>query len=354
MSAARSPPASGRDTAVPEPGEVTEVAPGLLWVRLPLPFALDHINVWLLADGPGWTLVDTGVSSDTTRAAWERLLREVLGGKPLTRVLCTHAHPDHMGLAGWLAARDGAELWCTQAEWLHAQFFTRLDDGEARAAAKAFWERAGVPAAELPALLGQANAYRRLVSDVPGSHRRLRDGAELDVGGVTWRVVVGHGHSPEHACLHAPALGILIGGDQVLPVITPNVSVWPSEPDADPVGDFLATLTRLRALPDDLLVLPSHRRLYRGLHRRLDELAAHHAARLDEVRSACAGPRTAYEVMRAMFPRALDPHQTTFAIGEGLAHLNRLVEAGRVRRERRAGEPDRFVRAAAQPGSRSA
>lgn len=338
------PPPAAAGIPVPAKGGVAELAPGVLWVRLALPFALDHINVWLLADGPGWTLVDTGVANDATREAWERLSREVLGGRPLTRVVATHYHPDHMGLAGWLARRDGAELWCSREEWLHARLYSCQPLDEARAGFQSFYGRAGVPEGELPPLVEQARSYKRFVPDVPASHRRLQDGEELRVGGTTWRVVVGRGHSPEHVCLHAPALGFLVGGDQVLPSITPNVSIWPSEPEADPVGEFLASTRALRRLPEDVLVLPSHGRPFTGLHRRLDELAEHHRQRLEEVFTSCDAPRTAHEVTRAMFPRALDPHQTTFAIGEGLAHLNHLVEAGRLRRERRAGEPDRFVR----------
>jgi glyoxylase-like metal-dependent hydrolase (beta-lactamase superfamily II) len=342
------PPAPPAAAAVPVPaaGGVAQVAPGVLWVRLALPLALDHVNVWLLAERDGWTLVDTGLGNDATRAAWERLEAEVLGGRPLRRLVATHYHPDHVGLAGWLAARHGAELWSSQAEWLHALLYASQGLAEARASFRAFYRRAGVPARELPPLLDQARAYQRWVVDVPPSHRRLRDGAELDVGGTAWRVVVGRGHSPEHVCLHAPALGLLVSGDQVLPSITPNTSVWPSEPEADPVGDFLESVAALRRLPDDVAVLPSHGRPFTGLHRRLGELAEHHRLRLEEVLAACLEPRTAHEVTRSMFPRELDPHQTSFAIGEALGHLNHLVLAGHLRRERAEGAPDRFVQVA--------
>jgi glyoxylase-like metal-dependent hydrolase (beta-lactamase superfamily II) len=322
---------------------VAEVAPGVLWVRLALPFALDHINVWLLADGPGWTLVDTGVGNDATRAAWERLEREVLRRRPIRRIVATHYHPDHVGCAAWLAERHGAELWCSRAEWLSARLYATQRLSEGRAEFRRFYRSAGVPLPALPPLVEQARSYRSLVPRVPPSFRRLRDGEALEVGGVAWRAVVGHGHSPEHVCLHAPALGVFVAGDQVLPSITPNTSVWPTEPDADPVGDFLATVEALRRLPPDVLALPSHGRPFASLHRRLDELAAHHRQRLEEVLAACAEPRTAHEVTLAMFPRDLDPHQTTFAIGEGLGHLNHLVEVGLLRRERRRGEPDRFA-----------
>jgi len=338
-----SPPAAD-GLEVPSAGGVAEVAPGVLWVRLALPFALDHINVWLLADGDGWTLVDTGIGDDATRAAWEGLSRDVLGARPLRRIVCTHYHPDHVGLAAWLARRHRAELWCSQAEWLHARLHSSQRLGEARAAFRAFYRRAGVPAGELAPILDQARAYKRFVADVPASYHGLRDGAALRIDGATWRVLVGRGHSPEHVCLHAPAKGLLVSGDQVLPGITPNVSAWPSEPDADPVGDFLESARSLLRVPDGVRVLPSHGRPFTGLHRRLDELAAHHRQRLEEVLTACAEPRTAHEVTRSMFRSDLDAHQTTFAIGEALAHLNHLAEVGLVRRERRPRAPDRFVR----------
>lgn len=351
MSAPPTSPSAEREPAAS--GEILEVGPGVLRVRLPLPFALDHINVWLLADGRGFTLVDTGIASDATRAAWERVHRHVLGGRPLARIVCTHFHPDHVGLAGWLAGRHrGAELWASQAEWLHARLHAGESARATKGAARGFYRRAGVPAAEAAPLVEQAPSYARLVDDVPESYHRLRDGATLEVGGVLWRVIIGRGHSPEHVCLHAPALRLLVSGDQVLPAITPNVSVWPGEPDADPVADFLESAATLRQVPDDVLVLPSHGRPFRGLHARLDALGLHHRQRLDEVLAACGEPRTAHEVTRSMFRRDLDAHQTTFAVGEALAHLNHLVASGVVRRERREGSPDVFVQARRARASR--
>ncbi|HEU4386127.1 MAG TPA: MBL fold metallo-hydrolase [Anaeromyxobacteraceae bacterium] len=331
---------------IPRAGGVAEVAPGVLWVRLALPLALDHVNVWLLEDGEGWTLVDTGLSNEGTRDAWAALEREAMGGRPLRRIVCTHYHPDHIGLSGWLASRHGAELWCSRTEWLSARFYSTQPLGEARAVFRRFYRRAGVARREMEPLVEQARTYKQWVPQVPPSHRRLQDGDELEAGRTRWRVVVGRGHAPEHVCLHAPALRLFVSGDQVLLSITPNVSVWPNEPEADPVGDFLQSGAELRSrVPDDVLVLPSHGQPFAGLHARLDALATHHRQRLEEASAACAEPRTAWEVTRALFPRELDPHQSTFAVGEGLAHLNHLVRAGMVRREPREGRPDLFVRA---------
>lgn len=325
-------------------GDGEDVAPGIRWVRTPLPYALDHVNLWLLEERDGWSVVDTGHGDAPTREAWERIDDAILGGRPLGRVLCTHHHPDHIGLAGWMAERWGAELWCTRSTWLEARAWALGPLEEARRLADGFYRRAGVPEEELAPLLERCEAYPANVSAVPPSFRRLRDGDGLDAGGVSWRVVVGRGHASEHACLFSDERAVLISGDQVLPHITPNVSVWPTEPEAEPLSEYLETLVALERLPDDVLVLPSHGRPFRGLHRRLRELAEHHRLRLEAILAACGeAQRTAFEITQVLFPRDLDPHQTTFAVGEALAHLHHLFAAGRLRRDRAPGVPDRWV-----------
>lgn len=346
------PASAAARVARPPSGGAVEIVPGVVWLRLPLPYALNHVNVWLLDEGDGWTAIDTGHGDEATRAAWEAIARTVLRGLPVRRVICTHHHPDHLGLSAWMATRWGAELWCTRTEWLEGRAQSLRPLAETQAVAASFYRAAGVPEAELPRLLECCRSYPDNVAVAP-SYRRLRDGDEVLAGGVRWRVVVGRGHAPEHACLSAPERGLFVSGDQVLPSISPNVSIWPSEQGEEPLGEFLATLEALRAVPPDTLVLPSHGSPFVGLPRRCEELLRHHRARLDAVRAACEAPRTAYEVMEVLFERALDPHQTTFGIGESMAHLNHLVAGGRLRRIGTPGAPDRWAPVARRLSSRA-
>lgn len=319
--------------APPPGGTFTEVAPGVRWLRMPLPFALNHINLWLVDDGAGWAIVDTGLADDTTKALWEQLLATALDGRPVTRVIVTHYHPDHMGLAGWLTDRLGVELWVTETEWLHARMLSLDDTPRYVASLEAFYRRLGFAAEAAEAFAARGNDYIGHVSPVPYRFHRLADGMELPIGDRGWRVVVGRGHAPEHACLYCPELDLLIAGDQVLPKISPNVGVWHMEPEADTLGFYLASLAKLRGtLPPSCLVLPSHNLPFHGLHTRIEQLEAHHEARLTEVAAACSTPRNALEIVPVLFPRALDPHQMRFAVGEALSHLHHAVALGRLAR----------------------
>lgn len=317
----------------PEPGVPVEVAPSLLWLRFPLPMALNHVNLWLIEDGDGWTLVDTGIGNATSRGIWDALLAGPLAGRPIRRVLATHLHPDHAGLVGWLCGRFDAPLLMTLGEFASARALWSEDRPEIAAASTAFHRAAGLPDETVGALEARGNVYRRGVSPLPASFRRIRDGDTLSIGGTPWRVMVGEGHSPEMACLYSVDRKILISADQVLPKISPNVSVWPNEPEADPLADFLRSLGRFRDLPDDTLVLPSHGLPFFGLTERIDWLIAHHAERLDLARETCRAPATVQQMMTAMFRRPLDTQQTMFAVGEALAHLNHLVAKGDLLRE---------------------
>src|SRR5215469_7424495 len=323
-----SPPLQFPVAAPPSPGETLAIAPGVHWLRMPLPFALDHINLWLLEDGAGWTIVDTGIATAQTRTAWEQVFAERLGGLPIVRVIVTHYHPDHIGLADWLTGRWQVPLWIAEKEWLSARIMSRGAE-DFVPMRRSFAHRAGLDEAAVELFSERENSYRRGVPSVPASFRRLADGMVIDIGGRGWRIVIGEGHAPELACLHCAETGVLISGDQVLPRISPNISVQAHEPDGNPLALYLASLAKLRAaIPGDTLVLPSHNMPFFGLHARIDTLAAHHRARCDEVVAACEVPKTALETVKILFRRALDRHQMGFALGEAIAHLNLLVHQG--------------------------
>lgn len=332
--------------AAPPPGETLAIAPGVHWLRMPLPFALDHINLWLVEDGPGWTVVDAGYAMPETKGLWERIFADELGGRPVTRIIVTHYHPDHIGLAGWLSERWQAPLWITEKEWLYARVMSRGSE-DFVALRRDFARRAGLDAAASELFGEREKSYRRGVPSVPPSFHRIADGMAIEIGGREWRVVVGEGHAPELACLYCPETGVLIAGDQVLPKISPNVSVQAHEPEGDPLAKYLASLAWLReTLPAGALVLPSHNLPFYGLHARIDELASHHALRCEEVVAACERPRCAVDLLPVMFRRPLDRHQTAFALGEALAHLHYLEGCGDLGREHGADGIDRFAKTA--------
>lgn len=329
----------------PAPANIVPVAPGIGWLRMPLPFALDHINLWLLEDGDGWTIVDTGIDREEVQALWRRLFAGAMAGRPVRRVVVTHFHPDHIGLAGWLGQETGAPVWATQTEWLMATALFRDTEGENGVQQLAFYRENGLSADWLEALGGRGNKYRERVSAPPAAYRRLVDGEEFVVGRHRWRVIVGTGHAPEHACLYCPDLKVLISGDQILPRITPNVSLFAAEPEADPLAQFLGSLDRFADLPADTLVLPSHGYPFRGLHARTAALKRHHEDRLAEILAACDDPRSAAEIIPVLFRRELDAHQIAFAMGESLSHLAHLAARGDLVRERGSDGIQRYGRA---------
>ncbi|MES2297177.1 MAG: MBL fold metallo-hydrolase [Pseudomonadota bacterium] len=324
--------------AVPAAGELTPIAPGLGWLRMPLPFALNHINLWLLRDEvegrAGWTCVDCGVASDASRAAWEQVFTGAMGGEAMLRVFATHCHPDHVGLADWLCRRWEAPLWMTTGEYAFARMMSQALPGVDGPAALPHFQRHGlVDPAMLAQMEGRRNYYPSLVPAVPNSYRRVQDGQLLAIGAHQWRVITGFGHAPEHAALYCDSLKVLISGDMVLPRISTNVSVFAVEPEGNPLQQYLDSLHKFDDLPEDTLVLPSHGRPFRQLHRRIQQLREHHAARLAEVVQACRSPQSAADIVPMMFRRALDAHQLSFALGEALAHLHKLWFDGIVTRE---------------------
>lgn len=330
---------------IPQPGEAMAVAEGVWWIRMPLPFALDHINLWILADGDGWTLVDAGYGDDATRALWERHFAATLAGRPVKNVIVTHYHPDHVGNADFLVGRTGAPLWMTAAEFLSAHAAHDDTAGFARETTLALFEKNGLDTSSIPEAARKVNGYLRGVPSVPTRYRRMMHGDRLSIGGREWEVITVFGHAPEHAALWCASLGVLISGDQVLPRITSNVGVWGSQPDANPLALFLDSLGRFAHLPDDTLVLPSHDRVFRGLHARIAQLHEHHERRLERLLEGCSRPITAYEAIALLFKRALDEHQMRFAMGESIAHLHYLERRGAVARSEDARGVRRFVRA---------
>jgi len=322
----------------PAPGELIPLADGVGWARLSIPGSLKHINVWVLDDGEALTLVDTGLDIPECRAAWEALFEGPLAGRRVGRILCTHFHPDHLGLAGWLAERFEAPLWMTRGEWLFARMLASdVRDAPPREAI-AYWRAAGWDEARIAEEKAKGwGRFAAMLSPVPVSFVRFADGDTVRIGGRDWRIVVGSGHSPEHGCLWDEAGGLLIAGDQVLPRITSNVSLSLSEPEADPLGDWLASIDKLRALPDALLVLPSHGEPFTGLHARLDALAHGHRDRLDALHRRLAEPARAVDCFGTLFARRIEDNMMGLATGEAMAHLRRLEVEGRAVRTVRDG-----------------
>ncbi|MCC7329549.1 MAG: MBL fold metallo-hydrolase [Gammaproteobacteria bacterium] len=329
--------------ALPAPAATIEVAPGVFWLRMPLPFALNHINLWLIEDGDGWCIVDTGLNSQPIRDLWLALRAGPMLGRPVTRIIVTHYHPDHIGLAAWLAGQADCGIWMTAGEHrVAARLFS--EDNQVRTD---FFRRHGLAGEHLAGMANWGASYRRNVAGVPPDFNVLQDGQVLRIGAHDWQVIVGRGHSPEHATLHCSALDVLLAGDQILPAITPHISVWHLDPEGDPVRLFLASLDRFGELPAQTLVLPAHGTPFTGLHPRLAFLARHHALRLQEVLDACREPRCAADIMQVLFSRRLDSQQIPFAMGESIAHLNHLYHKGELVRSSDAAGILRFQRSGA-------
>ena len=321
---------------VPEQGtgDAVEVAPGVLWLRQPLGGSLQFINVWAIADGEGWAIVDTGVQTKETSQAWRAAFAGALGGKPITRVICTHLHPDHVGLAGWIVRKFDCRLWMTRLEYFQCRMLVADTGREAPEDGVRFFKAAGWDEDAIENYKARFGGFGKAIYALPDSYRRLSDGEDFDIGGRTWRVVTGQGHSHDHACLWCPELDVLISGDQVLPRISSNVSVFPTEPEADPLTDWLTSLAKVKAsVPDSVLVLPAHNDPFHGLHARIDHLIGGHERGLSRLEKKIAEPRRVIDVFGALFARPIGPDLLGMATGEALAHLNCLIGRGLVTRQ---------------------
>jgi len=317
----------------PAPGHAIEIAPGILWARLALPFLLDHVNIYFVDDGDGWTLIDTGLGNKATLAAWEPLLGGVLRKRPLTRIIATHFHPDHVGAAGFLLQRFSVPLYMAATEYLQC-LNLHLDPGALEAEHyRRFYLDHGLDAETTQRVVTGGHAYLRLLSGLPPSYHRLVAGDTLRIGGHEFDVLTGGGHSPEQIMLVARSDKLFFCADQVLAKISPNVSVSAIDPEGDPLGQYLRSLRALRADIDAAaMVLPGHNLPFYGLPERIDELIAHHHARCERILRACrTEPRSAAELVPFVYTRELDPHQMGFAFGEVLAHVNYMLRRGSLR-----------------------
>ena len=339
---------------LPESGTALEVAPGVRWIRMSLPFALDHINLWLLRDemdGPegkvqGWTVVDCCITRDEAKAQWEQIFTTQLEGLPILRVIVTHMHPDHIGLAHWLCARWNAPLWISATDYHTARLACNAATGFGGETTADFFALHGmVDPDSIEKIRSRTRYYPGLVPAVPLSYHRLLDGQIVHIGGNDWRCISGYGHAPEHMALACESMKVLISGDMVLPRISTNVAVYDGEPEADSLKLFLDSIEKFRSLDADTLTLPSHGKPFHGLHTRIDQLQDHHRERLAEVLQACTErPGSAADMLPVLFKRPLDLHQTTFAMGESVAHLHKLWYAQLLQRTLGADGIYRFSR----------
>ncbi len=326
------------DLEPPGPGATVAVSQHVRWLRIPLPIELGHINLWLLDDGEGWTLVDTGLSASVCREEWEQHEARTLRGKPLKRILLTHFHPDHMGLALWLQQRHRVPVWMSQLGLATARELLESDSSALAARSVTFLRRHGVTDADAVERLLGGTGFRRAVSGLPEVAHHPADGDAVVTGTAVWRVIECHGHADGHVCLHDAAARVLVSGDQVLPTISPNVSLTAGDQGRDPLGAFLASLDRLYELPAETLVLPSHGRPFLGLHQRIDDLRNHHAEQLAALVRECTEPRSARDILPTLFGRRLIGFHFLLAMWEAIAHLEHLVGSGRAERlEARSG-----------------
>ena len=315
----------------PEEGRTMPVADGMHWLRMPLPFSLGHINLWLLEDDDGWAVVDTGIHTNFSKEIWQNTIDTVMGDKSVNHVVVTHLHPDHVGCAGWLTDEFDIDLWMTRDEYLLCRVLVADTGRAAPEEGVNFYHAAGFPPESLHNYKKMFGMFGKYVAELPEAYKRLKEGDRLDFAGHTWEVLIGRGHSPEHACFFDAERKLLVSGDQILPTISSNVSVYPTEPKANPLHDWIESLRKLKArLPDDVLVFPAHGRPFRGVHERLDVLIQEHLDGLDALLDLCRQPQRALDVFPALFKSRITGSNLIMATGESVAHLNYLIDEGSI------------------------
>jgi glyoxylase-like metal-dependent hydrolase (beta-lactamase superfamily II) len=313
----------------PDEGECMAVADGIVWLRMPLPFSLKHINLWLLRDDSSWVIVDTGVDTRTSRAVWQHTFTGAMLGDPASHVVATHLHPDHAGCAGWLVQHFDVDLWMTRDEYMLCRILAADTGRPAPEEGVRFYSGAGFTPEHVEAYKSRFGMFGKFVHPLPEAYKRLSDGDVVEFGGAHWEIIVGCGHSPEHACLYDEDRNILIAGDQLLPTISSNVSVWPTEPLANPLKDWFESLQKLHdRLPADVLVFPAHGKPFRGAHERLQALAKDHEDRLDGLLDSCARPQRVVDLFSSLYRTTIDDNNRIMATGEAISHLNYLCNRG--------------------------
>lgn len=315
-----------------------EVAPGVLWLRFPLPMKLDHVNVYALDEGDSWTIIDTGFASNKSRAIWAEAMAGPLGGKPISRVVVTHHHPDHVGLAGWFQTEHGAELVTTRTAWLTARMLTLDEQAVSPSETLMFYRQSGMD----PDLLDKRARDRPfnfadIVAPLPLGYTRIKQDDTIRMGGRTWDIHIGNGHAPEHATFWSRDDNLVIAGDQILPSISPNIGVYPTEPMADPIAEWLESCERLALLArPDHLVLGGHKVPFTGLPKRMEQLIANHHGALNRLADYIKEPKSASECFAPLFKRKIGEAEYGLALVEAVAHLSHLYQTGDATRSQRA------------------
>lgn len=335
----------------PETGSVTEVADGVFWLRFGLPMkGLNHINLWALRDGDEWVIVDTGIGNRESKDIWLGHFEKLMGARPVNRVIVTHLHPDHSGLAGWISRKFGAPLVMTRGEYFLCRLMAADTGSVAPREGLRFYQKAGFTTDQIELYKARFGGFGKAITPLPHCYDRIQDGDTGMINGREWRVIIGSGHSPEHAVLWCPELKICLSGDQILPNISSNVSVWPTEPEGNPLQNWIDSCKKLKAvLPEDTLVCPAHGIPFRGAHRRLDKLVEHHEKALDRLYEHCKTARLATQVYPVLFRRSINDGNRIMAVGESIAHLNCLKERGLV--SRRLNDAGQFTYKSKRPAA---